>query len=592
MAQIPIDLSFYFYARGFTITNYTLAIIELLFNSTDSYARLNADADNSVEARVDMTVDSTKISVQDFAEGMTGRAIRDHFLMLGNSGGGVDTTTSDTTQVRGFFKRGAKDITNIGSLEVRSTPRDGTTTSYLTVSQDLTFVFTEEDVPNTDNLPVGTTVSVNLGDVFTVNTDDGVSENIRKHASMRLVLSDPDNHVTLRVADQPPTRLVYAFPEDKDIVYKVRYEVPNYPGVYADYIIYKKLTTESGTSQDTEYKNIIVDHTRGVVYDSTTFKPYLESHDQVHNFYGVLDCPYITTLLHTWSYDSNDKQNPMLIVDPSRIHGLSVDHPFITELYSIAALKYEILLQKAFLSSLGSTPTSDNILELTENLSEIGTTVVASKDELMYWKSDINGNLLRVASDVDEKYIVDETDSFFQVIDTETHPDQSQTAAQEYITYISNIQKTDEAQLIETGVLTLEPDAEQKYFVMAQSTSKKFEIKLTKFSDRYRSHLLMTSSKILLYVNKNNPYVMYMLGITDPDAEVISSSDTTKRFLMDIMVETLSKLLTEARILANNAFSDSQKEAFSIYNNIYQSVQLEIEQRTFQSIQNQTVTIT
>jgi hypothetical protein len=590
---LSIDPSFYFYARGFTITSYILALIELIFNSVDSYSRLIDDL--TIERKINIQISKDTLIIQDYAEGMTAESVRNNFLMIGGE------PIAGDNEVRGFFKRGAKDITNIGSITLRTTSRVTNLTTLVIINQDLSFEFLEENADNSNGQhEIGSTVTVHMTPVFQVSLDtdahiQAIKQECNQHTSLRLILNDSRNDIYLKVADCPFERLQYQFPPDEKMVYRLTYEVPNYPGINATYTIYKvtpSVSTDTVTIAYPEYRNLVVDKTRNIVYATTSFKSYLESHDQLQYFYGVLDCPFITTLLHSWRYDSGDPQNPILIVDPSRINGLSIDHPFITELYSIAALKFEILLQKSFLTSLNTTISEENILQLTENLSEIGTTVVQSNQDLMYWKSDINGNLLRVAGDVQTKYVLEESDFFLDVLGTEAQESENASAIQEYITHVKDLENSAfQPETTDVGSLSPEHDDPNQHYVMAQSESKKFEIKLTKFNDKYRSHLLMTSSKILLYVNKNNPYVMFMLGITNPDAEIIATSDTTKRFLMDIMVETLSKLLTEARILATNAFSDSQKETFSVYNNIYQTVQLEVETRTFRSIADNTVQI-
>ncbi len=571
------------------MTEYQTALIELLFNSLDSYVRLN---NPDKERLINIHVGATKISVEDFAEGMTSRVIRDHFLQIGTS----DETASDDVGVRGFFKRGAKDITNIGVLEIESVSQSGLL-SHVRLEQNLSFTFLEQDVPQPEGFKVGTKVTVFLSSNFHLNIVSAedvslIRENFRLHDRLRLVLAEPENIVNLQVGSGEFERVVYTFPPQSQVVYTLSYKIPGYEDVVAHYKVYKKTSkNQKITVHNQEYKNLVVDSSRGIVYDTTTFKSYLESHDQIEYFYGVLDCPYITELLHTWSYANNDPKNPILIVDPARINGVSIDHPFIHQLYSVAAMKFEILLQKSFYSRIDDFYTENNILELTENLSEIGNSIVASKDELMYWRSDMNGNMVRASRDVQDNYVLEEEDLFLDVLSKENGQEAvlNNGALQEFISYVSAAEKYSESQSIENG--ELQTDAETDTYVMAHSTSKKFEIKLTKFNDSFRQHLLMTSTKIILYVNKNNLYVQYMLGIQDADDQVLSASPTTKRFLMDVMVETLTKLLTEARILKENAFSDAQKESFNIYNNVYQNVQLEIEKRTFQSIIDNTVKI-
>eukprot|EP00466_Bigelowiella_natans_P009729 jgi/Bigna1/76424/fgenesh1_pg.41_\ len=246
-----------------------------------------------------------------------------------------------------------------------------------------------------------------------------VAESIRLYYPLRLLLSHPRNNVSIEFVTEAPGSIRsarYNFLPESDVVYRGRFVVPNYPEAEAEYVVYRR---SSATTPETlgssnhlqsefrEYENLVVDRERGVVYDFTVFKSYLSTHDQVENSYGVLDCPHMTTLLHAWENGSNgsDPKNPILMLDPARVSGLAVEHLFLANLFSVAAAKYELILQKALVaSSQGLAMPESGLLEIANKLSEIGTRFVSGQTEIFQWQSDLNEDVAKALRDVNEQY--------------------------------------------------------------------------------------------------------------------------------------------------------------------------------------------
>ena len=105
------DLSFigiseraYKYIRQFTIKSIDDALIELITNSVDAYNKTTYET-RLIEIDI---IDEVAVKVRDRALGLTAKQLELCFLQVG-------TYTSDNTS-RGFFSRGAKDISALGDI--------------------------------------------------------------------------------------------------------------------------------------------------------------------------------------------------------------------------------------------------------------------------------------------------------------------------------------------------------------------------------------------------------------------------------------------------------------------------------------------
>ena len=103
-AFININERAYKYIRQFTIKSIDDSIIELITNAIDAYNKTEY-----VERYIYIDVfEETTIRVTDHALGLTASSLESCFLQLGNY------TASDSS--RGFFSRGAKDISALGDV--------------------------------------------------------------------------------------------------------------------------------------------------------------------------------------------------------------------------------------------------------------------------------------------------------------------------------------------------------------------------------------------------------------------------------------------------------------------------------------------
>ena len=104
MSFINISERAYKYIRQFTIKNINDALVELITNATDAYNKTQY-----IERVIKINIyNESRITVTDCAIGLTSDELSKAFLQVGNY------TADDTS--RGFFSRGAKDISALGNM--------------------------------------------------------------------------------------------------------------------------------------------------------------------------------------------------------------------------------------------------------------------------------------------------------------------------------------------------------------------------------------------------------------------------------------------------------------------------------------------
>ena len=187
----------YKYIKMGAVKNVYDGLIELITNAHDAYGK-----DSSLQAPYEICIGALfenkkalkQISVTDRAIGLTSEDAKKCFLTVGNY------TSHETS--RGFFSRGAKDVSNIGHVTFETIKND--IYSKVEINTDGMGRLTISDQAVTDeirtNLKIqnnGLKVTVDLLKPFMRITPTQLKAQIRDNHALRDILIDPDFHICI-----------------------------------------------------------------------------------------------------------------------------------------------------------------------------------------------------------------------------------------------------------------------------------------------------------------------------------------------------------------------------------------------------------
>ncbi|HRW78765.1 MAG TPA: hypothetical protein P5207_08875, partial [Candidatus Sabulitectum sp.] len=95
----------------------------------------------------------------------------------------------------------------------------------------------------------------------------------------------------------------------------------------------------------------ILIQSRHAVHEATLFDSSLENDSNALWFFGKLRCEYIDDLWNQWddryaASEEQDEKNPCPVIDPSRKHGLTRDHPFVVKLFEQALYRLRPMVEE------------------------------------------------------------------------------------------------------------------------------------------------------------------------------------------------------------------------------------------------------
>jgi hypothetical protein len=234
MDLINIGERAYKYIRQFTIKSVPDALIELITNSMDAYNKSMITPKN-----IWIFISGNKIIVRDNACGLSSNELQKCFLQVGNY-------TADQTASRGFFSRGAKDISAIGNLTFDSIKNGIYSQCKLTT--DVYGGITIADIPATDVLRntygmlgdmSGLQVTIDLLPNFQNSNLSIICRVLQHTAQLRDIMVDSNNFIYCSLLDDPSTtnRLSYTYPNGS-LILDLTYNVPSYEQYSARFVIY------------------------------------------------------------------------------------------------------------------------------------------------------------------------------------------------------------------------------------------------------------------------------------------------------------------------------------------------------------------
>lgn len=356
--DIHLASRYYQFNRAFAIRDVFDALIELITNSDDSYHRLfkkglrpNDGGQVLIEYLVQRGSQPSFIIVHDRAEGMTLDEMKANL-------GDVGTRRSEEGD-RGFMARGAKDCTELGTMTVESIKENRYYKCELTSKPQ--FVPLENGKKVTNEIRERLHISRGNGTVVKLEVDprhrmprfESILRDLPWHFALRDILAEhSETKVLIRNMNQPNSlaeRLPYAHPEG-ELVCDDSFEVPGYTATKAKLKIWRSPEAFDDSTGRFRRSGILIKGQRGI-HECSLLLPEFERDQYGRKYFGKLECPQIDRLLR--EYDerreieaAHPNENPSLLIDPNRQHGLIREHPFTKALFLIPAERLRSLIAK------------------------------------------------------------------------------------------------------------------------------------------------------------------------------------------------------------------------------------------------------
>ena len=396
---IDINERAYKYIRQFTIKGIDDALIELITNSIDAYNKTSL-----LERKIDIIIKNPDtLIVKDYAIGLTASELQKCFLQAGNY------TASDTS--RGFFSRGAKDISAIGNVYFTGF-KNGFISQCL-LNTDAYGGLTIENEPLTNeirnlyNMPEpynGLCVELKLLPNYQNINITQLKNTIVKIATLREIFANPKNIINLYNGDTLVSRLSYTYPSGQTIL-DLEYKVPNYQNYTARFVIKQSdiPIAQPIKENQMEFGFLMRDSTS--VYEVNTLNSRFRWNPYMNYIYGYIYSDGIHDLLLDYDNNGTSESNPYPIIDPARITGLNHQHPFIVNLLSIPLVRIDYILRQMNISKTMNEISIDELNDILSEIDNLGDDIISDTNLNVKWENNYDQNLAKAIEDDRANYV-------------------------------------------------------------------------------------------------------------------------------------------------------------------------------------------
>jgi hypothetical protein len=401
---ISISERAYKYIRQFTIKNVTDALIEVITNCIDAYGKTSY-LERYIQIKL---IGEKRIMVTDWALGLTASELTQCFLQVGNF-------TSDSSS-RGFFSRGAKDISALGNVTFDAIKNGMYSQCYL--DTDAYGYSTISDIPVTEeirrklNIPGesnGLCLTLDLLRNFQGLDASRIYDTVCNLAVFRDINMDPRNKIILCKYDDDgnqifENRVSYTPPAGKEIL-DIEYTIPGYPNETARMVIFQadKPIPQPVEESCLEFGFLIRDDY--TVYEINTIDSKYRWNPYINYLYGFITTTAIKKYLMDFDRNGASTENPYPIIDPSRLSGVNKVHPLIKGIYAIPLVRIDAILRELNNSVATKTVTIEDINELLGTLAELGLDIIKTNNVSVGFKPTYDANLAQAIKDDRANYV-------------------------------------------------------------------------------------------------------------------------------------------------------------------------------------------
>jgi hypothetical protein len=339
--ELTVNIRAYNHIKKSIMVRVEDALIELITNVDDAYIKTDKK-----EHLIDLEfIYPSTVIVRDHAIGMDADRMQKCFLQVG-------AYTSDD-QSRGFFSRGAKDISALGDVTFEAI-KDGKYSKCILDSESYGGIEIA-NIPATNKMRASTKIPKNglqvtldlLEDVIIPKPDD-IKTNVPKLVSLRNIFANPKNKIMCTFLNHPTesskiVRLKYNFPK-ADLLLDMEYEVPGYNGATAMFTLYKCDEPLPVTSDPLLQEYGLIFASGNQIHEINHFGKHFKYNQDLRYFFGIVYTNKINNLLITYDPSKKDKKNPFPIVNPNRTDGLHKKHPFVKNMLGVPLKRLQLAL--------------------------------------------------------------------------------------------------------------------------------------------------------------------------------------------------------------------------------------------------------
>ena len=593
---INISQRAYKFIRGYTMNFVYEGLIELITNCDDAY-----DKGNIKSKVIDIICDynNQEIIVRDQAIGLSGDDMKKCFLQVGEY--------TSSKESRGFFSRGSKDVSALGEVTFDSIKDDMYSRVSLSSNAEGKINFLNKKVSNVEreNLKIsknGLQVSIKLIPSKKIDDPTFMINRFTRHYSLRKILSDQNTVINLDIRNNKDNhfnnkyKLNYSFPKG-DVVLYLTYTLPSYPDAEILFVLNKsKKELHTDIYNNDHFNDYGVLFCSGKAIHTISCLDHQNKHySDMKRLYGVISTSYINKLMYDFDSDGPTLINPSPIIDPSRVNGLNIKHPFYEELIKIPNDRIRLFLEEGSLFEKEHTFYIDEINDLVQELDVIGSDFIESNEITTIGRSKANKLVRGIESDRGKYVNVEknfsyplykmEHDDSLEETDNQPYKDHmtrlfdiigrgdegkilTDKLADEKLFKVSESETTEKKQIFVYDKVEETDTKNESLNSMATQKNNIFSIKFIEFSDdKTKYQITKEGFQIVLKININFPTIKKYFTKNEINNDKKIESVLT---LSNIISESLAKIQISSYIDKDYIKADNN-DSHSNYETIFQN---------------------
>jgi hypothetical protein len=557
MTTLTFSNRYFQLTRSFAIKNWQDGLIEILTNSTDAYARVpGSESVDEKPVKITLSNDRRRISVLDNGVGMTTTDAMYNLLNVG-------TANTDSSQTRGYFNRGAKDVTAVGVVSFTCLKNEDW--CKVTINPDLTATVLSKNEISEDAIrnifgssQSGVRVDLDLLEIHAISQALKLSEVgslITNLFQLRSIMSSKKYKFTLTEGEET-IDLTYVH-RKSTLVDKIVYKVPGYEEVEATFQLFMTDSELPVPLDRRVQQNGILLRSSRTDYDVTFFDESFRYNRYSKYFYGFLTTEGVSIMLRDFEEKGASNKNPQLILNPSR-GNVNLDHPFIRQLFSVPKLRLKTVLDLREMedsTSTGRGKQSDPTHMVLNNVENVANNIIRSIVPNYFVHTERVKQIALAFKDVRDNYEVAAL-NLHEEIDV-TNPNAADygipdTDVQIERIYSQEAEGKDMASVVQWGELKDAGDdvpmgVLDRYVNAQIDSSVRIKIDFVDLSDPSEQYKVINGNYVIyIKINLSNPIIKTTFEY-DADSGVVKGVDTPlgQVHLMDIVSDVISWLYIE-----------------------------------------------
>ena len=560
MSTITISSRAYLFMRSMAVQTPLDALVEMVTNADDAYqnkSRFVSRQKGDIEV---CFLQPYTILVRDHALGMTAEEMRINLLQVGDY-------TAVSQYSRGYFSRGAKDISALGDVTFMAIKNGKFSQSQILYSSETKMI--SENIDATPELyekcgidegQNGFVGFVEVRPEHTSITSLETYAQFKKHVSVRDILADRRLNIVSKAYLPDKTmyfteRMTYDYPPGVLLVKKT-FVAPGYPSnAKVTLTLYQANAMIPDVTKDKllEYGLVVASSARAN-HAVTCIDTELRTNENMRYIYGRLETTYLRDLLVDFESGNISSLNPFTILDPSRQSGVNFSHPFMQAVTNIARTEVQFHLNVIADKNASNGIQSGSLQSLIRQL-EIGGRKMLDSAATMRWEQVRDAQLFKALNDQRLKYVISEERniSMFEV------PSEGANGANDPNAMLKIYDKKNPLEgfsldVKEEGKLSNDdPNIEKKTLIKAYEKETDFRIEFSeKDKPTFKYSIGNENGDVILRIFLKDPFIAHFItkNATTGKIENLANKDAIT-MISGLVYESLAREILRVRFSLN-----------------------------------------